>query len=375
MSNVLAVAAPLLAHRVWPWSSSAASALAEQAIATAAGRSREKAWRYASDALARSPVDARAAGVLGLLRVSSGRPRAAQLSFSYSQRLSRRELQTQMWFIEQSVAENDVQSALDHYNIAMQTSRASRALLLPVLEDAAENPAVAKPLSQLLQRRPNWWLDFYDTAIPNISSPASLMVLISALHFNPADPLENARLRQGMQRLVTLGAVGSAYHIYQRALGIQSPAAVLLRNGGFEGGAGLPPFDWQLSDNPDYQGIIEPRDGSKGSASLSITGTSSGEVARQLLMLAPGHYEFSLLVGEVGSDTSQNPSSTIVCLGGVKVMNFQFPSAPKPQIISKYLDIPDEACSAQWLIISSNGNRELADPPWVDDIAIRAAVR
>ncbi|MCE3590439.1 hypothetical protein LXJ59_28020, partial [Escherichia coli] len=108
-----------------------------------------------------------------------------------------------------------------------------------------------KPLAQLLRQRPNWWLDFYDSAVPKISSPISLALIVSALHFNPADPLEGARLRQGMQRLVALDAVDAAYHIYRKAFVAQNQAAVLIRNGGFESGVGLPPFDWQFSDSPD----------------------------------------------------------------------------------------------------------------------------
>ncbi|MCB8835101.1 hypothetical protein LJD42_26475, partial [Escherichia coli] len=139
---------------------------------------------YASDALARSPVDARAARVLGLFDALRARNRAAQFAFYYAQRLSRRDLPTQMWLIEQSVDQNDIPSALSHYHIAMRTSQTSRAILIPVLADAAENPAVAKPLAQLLRQRPNWWLDFYDSAVPKISSPISLALIVSALHFN-----------------------------------------------------------------------------------------------------------------------------------------------------------------------------------------------
>jgi hypothetical protein len=375
MSNVATGASPLLALRVWPWSSSAASALAEQDIVTATARSQEEARYYASDALARSPVDARAARVLGLFDALRARNRAAQFAFYYAQRLSRRDLPTQMWLIEQSVDQNDIPSALSHYHIAMRTSQTSRAILIPVLADAAENPAVAKPLAQLLRQRPNWWLDFYDSAVPKISSPISLALIVSALHFNPADPLEGARLRQGMQRLVALDAVDAAYHIYRKAFVAQNQAAVLIRNGGFESGVGLPPFDWQFSDSPDHQGIIEPRDGSHGSAALSIAGTSSGEVARELLMLPPGQYKLSFLIGAVRGDATQHPDAMIVCLRGAEILAFRFPATPTPQVITKTLGIPDKACRTQWLIISSNGSSEVSDPPWIDDITIRAVGR
>lgn len=92
-------------------------------------------------------------------------------------------------------------------------------------------------------------------------------------------------------------------------------------------------------------------------------------------MLPPGQYKLSFLIGAVRGDATQHPDAMIVCLRGAEILAFRFPATPTPQVITKTLGIPDKACRTQWLIISSNGSSEVSDPPWIDDITIRAVGR
>ncbi|MFL0415860.1 hypothetical protein, partial [Sphingomonas sp. 179-A 2A2 NHS] len=82
--------------------------------------------------------------------------------FGHSDRLSRRELNTRLWLIEDAVARGDVPGALRHYDIALRTSRTAADLLYPVLAQAIADPTIVRALITKLAARPPWRDAFLD---------------------------------------------------------------------------------------------------------------------------------------------------------------------------------------------------------------------
>src|SRR3546814_1290750 len=68
---------------------------------------------------------------------------------AYSQKLSRRDLRTQLMAIELAVAQGDISGALRHYDIALRTKKNAPELLFPVLTSALPDPRSEERTSEL----------------------------------------------------------------------------------------------------------------------------------------------------------------------------------------------------------------------------------
>lgn len=103
---------------------------------------RALADRLGRKALRQDPTAVVAVSTLGFDAQLRGQTAEAQRLFGYAEALSRRDLQTQVWAIENSVAQGDVAAALHHYDIALRTSPDAQAVLFPILASAISTQPV-----------------------------------------------------------------------------------------------------------------------------------------------------------------------------------------------------------------------------------------
>lgn len=336
-----------------------------------------RARRMAEGALLREPVNVAAARSLALVAgLSNDRRKTARL-MHYAESLSRRDALTQFWLIEEKVERNDIDGALRHYDRALRSSPASRDTLLPILVQASADPAIARPLAALLAARPAWWEDFTDKLLTEGNAPATMTHIVRRLRLNPDDEMETLRLRMAMDRLVDLRAHRRAYEVYRQARGGTEASRSLVRDGGFEGEGGLPPFEWRLSEEPSLGAIRELRpDGAAGMAlSLIADSGRSGEVARQLLVLPAGSYELSALAGNIAEDRLARPVISVTCAGGQPVLVRLIPPTGPASgaTVRQRFTVPAGNCAGQWLSISIGAGLEAqgSSPAWIDSIALR----
>lgn len=130
---------------------------------------RARAARIAAQALADEPLNANAMAVLAMDSQLQNRASEARRLFDHSNALSRRELVTRLWLIEDAVARENIPDALRQYDIALRTSRAAPEILFPVLASAISDPAVAGALEKTLIARPQWSEAFFNY-LPNSSA-------------------------------------------------------------------------------------------------------------------------------------------------------------------------------------------------------------
>lgn len=95
---------------------------------------------------------------------------------------SRRNLQTQLWAIEDAVGREDIAGALRHYDVALRTKAQSRAILYPVLASAIRDAQVRAELVRTLVSRPLWADDFLGYAAKNGENAQATAALLTALH-------------------------------------------------------------------------------------------------------------------------------------------------------------------------------------------------
>ncbi|MFV3517295.1 hypothetical protein ACNJD8_22045, partial [Mycobacterium tuberculosis] len=80
---------------------------------------RERSDRIARQALVQDPTAVAAVATLGINAQLRGDTGPARRIFAYANQLSRRDLRTQLWAIEDAVSRNDIPGVLNNYDIAL----------------------------------------------------------------------------------------------------------------------------------------------------------------------------------------------------------------------------------------------------------------
>jgi hypothetical protein len=339
-------------------------------------RDRRRAGELAREALLREPVNAAAARALGLVAVFEGdQPRAAR-AFHYAESLSRRDLPTQLWLIEESVARDDVPAALRHYDRVLSVSRRSQDTLIPILVQAAAHPHIAAPLARLLSTRPIWWDAFTEKLISDGRAPRSILLVVRRLRLDPRIDRERALLAGALAQLFVSGNFDAADRLYHDTAGVPSARTELLRDGEFEAGRGFGPFEWWLLDDPDLAAVRQPREDSDGDFALTIPPNPSGrggEVARQALLLAPGRYRLRFRAGGISGDELSRPRVVIRCATreAVELGAIRLPAIPRQGIAAETVFTVPRSCPAQWLAIQVGAATETAgELAWLDSFRL-----
>lgn len=288
---------PDVVLRFWPWDGLAKAKLSEREITTGQDRQHiERARALAGEAIVAEPTSARAARMLGL---TSRDEASARRAFQYSRQLSRRDLPTTLWFIEDAVRRDDARAALRQYEIALRTSSSAPILLFPVLDASLAQPQLSEPLANLLATGSAEWVpQFIEYSISGRTNAGHLgrVLLRSPRALMRLPQADRADL---VRQLVEQRHFDVAAGIH-RSLAGRSPNPTLVRHGGFDATGDWPPFDWALATTADYGANIQ-----EGVLQAVAQGALDGSVARQLINLAPGTYRLrttaTLAQGSAGS--------------------------------------------------------------------------
>ena len=356
-AETFGVLAPDLALLAFPPS---ANARAELAMIRFTDGEREEARQLASASLARKPANAEALRVLGLALPNQSH--AAAL-LRLSERLSRRDQETQLALIEVEVGTGDIAGALVHYDRAMVVRPELAQMLIPVLVRASEGVEVRTALARQLARRPIWWGSYLSALALGGTSPAAMESGVRAVHLRPDVPDEAATLSTIFYRLATLGAWPELSRLAHDDC---SGTCDLVRNGGFNHEPRLMPLDWIVSPDPGASSIEPGVNGRTGALLLRGDGTDHG--TRQLLLLVPGRYALGVTM-QTAWNADHAPTVTLQCSNGDGVLRTRVP--PRP--FSRAAFVIPTGCTAQWLMIEPNsGDRGGDDEPSIGKIAVTA---
>lgn len=299
------------------------------------------ARRLAVRALRRDATLAAAASVVGLADDLQRNRRGAGRAFAYAQRLSRRDLPTQLWLLESAVARGDVGQALRHYDTALRTQERAPELLFPVLIAATSAPNVRDELSKLLASGPDWAPSFLNQLTASTRDlTAAGTTLISVRTGGGAVP----SLAYGtlIQRLYDSSDFAGAWRVYRSWRPHKAPAAV--RDPTFRGILGMATvFDWSLAQDNGLWAAVAAQDG----AGLAFSGDAAtfGVIARQLVLLPPGRYRMRVGVRQLqGGQTP--PYISLRCVASREIGRVALRADER--IASGPLTVSGD-CPAQWI--------------------------
>lgn len=376
---VFATTDPQTALKWWPWSADAqAMAASELLDGEPTPVTLAKARTLAVSALDRKPTSVIASRILGLVYSIGGSKAGSARMFDYAERLSRRDVPTQLWLIEASVERGDIDGALRHYDRAMRVSPEIWPVIGPILAKAADDGQVARKLGRLMAGRPVWWPDIFRRLTTTANVAGSFETVVREMKFDLNNRLDVEYVGFAFERLANLGAADAAFAIYADLSG-KSHRSSAIRAGDFERVGNVRPFDWQLSDTADHFAVVEHRQASTGNALSIFTNGTAGRVASQLLTLPTGRYSFSGRVGDVAEDMLSPPTLTMVCAGPQPVVLTTF-SLPRTKggvaTFNEPFDVPPSDCAGQWLLVDGGASIDRPETsPWVDDLSIERVAR
>ncbi len=363
----MSTVSPDLVAAWWPFSaqaniSRATSLLVDGATAKQIGEARAQAVH----AMMRQPVSAAAARLVGLSAALSTGYKTADPFLIEAERLSRRDLPTQLWLIQRAVESGDIPGALKHYDIALTTHANAADLLLPTLANASVNPPISAGLLPLLRRRPVWFNKYIETLITDVTDAPTLFRQVRGVGLDRNR--DNELLAAAVAKLVLLKRPDLGLVL----LGLSYD--VTIRNGSFESDASILPFDWWLRDEQNLVAYRSSEVGGRGPTVLRISAKNEigGEVAHQMLMLKPATYVLQGIISGNSDGQGNREENTlqmeVVCTGSnrrVATLPLAAGSNRHPFdiVFTTYQD-----CPSQWLRFSTTSSSTFDG--WIDGLSI-----
>lgn len=342
---------PEVALRFMPGDAVANARLADQLLQTGSAADRPAVLAAADRSLRRSPLSPSALRIEGLLADEAGNHVLAARRIGQAAALTRRDLGTQLWLIEDAVARNDVPGALDHFDIALRTSAAARPILFPVLANAIADPEYRSSFAQLFERRSGWQRDFIVTALQAGQATENIAAILTRLP--PAS--DAAQARALVEPAVTQAMNERRYALLPpllasplaRSAGLSGTGAEARRLTGFGDVSGVAPFTWLLASEASFGA-------STNGNGLDVTADSGngGVVASRALLLPAGRYVLATTGSVDGDVGSGRIAWTMTCAGVPERPLTELPLAyGSARAVSVGVSIgPD--CPAQWLRLS-----------------------
>ncbi len=276
------------AHSLAPWDGRITALLsAKLSGPEASAVDRSRADSFARQALRQDPTAVVAVATLGIDAQIRGDTASARQIFSYSNMLSRRDLRTRLWAIEDAVERGDISGALRNYDIALRTSRIAPDLLFPVLITAIADDDIRPALVRTLATRPAWGDQFIAYVSGNGPNARATARLFEALQQRRIVQSEGATAAL-IARLLSEGHVGDAWRYYSSV----NPGVDrrLSRDSKFVANRTTPSsFDWNLVGDSGIAATIQ-RGERGGIFDFSVPPSLGGPVLEQMQWLPAGSY-------------------------------------------------------------------------------------
>jgi len=346
------------AAKIAPWNASAAAAAA---AALGADPRKTEVRELVRRALARDLTLIPAIEVRALDLALSGKTTKARALFQLSDQLSRRNLPTRLWLIQDAVDHGDVAGALKNFDIALRTTTDAQPILFPVLAKASGDPSLTVPIARTLDRPSDWRLMFFEWALTNpahVGGVASVAAEMRDRQFLVGNSIDQ-RL---VERLVTDRDFAAA-SVLNRRLGRESGGVA---DSHFADPSAHYPFGWGLVSD----GSLTAERAVAGSSAVLRYGAEpphGGQIAAQLLMLRPGRYQ--LATRTAGQATGEAPYWSVSCgeVGGGELARLAQPANAGGEANTTFT-VP-ASCGAQWLTLrvppSGDASPPLGAIAWV----------
>lgn len=311
----------------------------------------QRAGREAEAALESNVVDVEAMAIMGLAASARGDPHAARIMHA-SDSLSRRNLATRLWLIEDAARKRQLPEMLRQIDIALRVSANAQDTMFPFLARALAEPSLVPDFTRILKRQPNWTEPFLYTAIATGYGTRNLARIYLALGKRyKHDGQDLSELI--MDTLIAQRDYASAF-AFDRGLTGERTVGARVEDPAFARHRGLEPFTWRLTATADFDAARSTD--SFGNTGLAVTssGSTADVVAAQLLALRPGRYRFANAVTSDMAQLSLVPEWRLRCAEDDRVLGTLRPLSQK----QAEWTVPAD-CRYQWLELNVDAGSTL----------------
>lgn len=332
---------------------------------------RRRADALAIRALRQDPTAVLAVSMLALDRQIAGDGIGARRLFAYAQHLSRRDLQSQIWAIENAVARGDVAGALTHYDIALRTSRSAPDLLFPILAAAIADPGVRRQLAIKLAVSPAWGDAFINFAAARGADPRSTAQLLLMLQ-RASVPSPREAQASVLDALIVGGYADEAWQYYAAI----RPGSDRRRSRDprFAAALGTPTvLDWTVMSDEGVSGSIQNR-GNDGIFDFSTPPGVGGTLLRQIQVLPPGKYRLLGRSSGIDQPAVSRPYWLLTCRrDGRELGRVELPNSSETQSFGGDVAVPAD-CDVQMLtLIARPSNTMLGSTGQITQVRLEPA--
>lgn len=337
---------PALASRLAPYDGQITAAYATSLSGVdASPKDRAQADRLAKRALQQDPTAVAAAATLGVNASIRQDPAAARRYFAYAQKLSRRDLRTQLFRIEDAVQRNDIRETLHQYDISLRVFPNLSDMLYPILASASTDPVIRRELVKTLAAKPIWGESFIGFIAGNSPDPKSTAALfLDLLRAGLAIP-ETARA-SAVNALIAEGQLEGAWFYY--ATGRPGADRRRSRDARFTANQEAPSqFDWTpINDGSGLTTSIQD-----GIFDFAAPASVGGSMLQQLQLLPPGAYRLSGHSAGIEQAADALPYWTLRCQNGRELGRAEVPNSSAANgNFSGTFSVPAD-CPAQALVL------------------------
>lgn len=325
LAQVVAKTDPARAHQLAPYDGRITALYAASLSGAGGGRADfPRAKRLARLGLRQDPMAVGALVTLGLISDATGDSAAARTSFAYTAQLTRRDITTQLWMIENAVHRGDVTGALRHYDTALRTTPKLGNLLFPVLASAIDDPDIRQQVVRILATKPLWtdsFLGFVSDVGRNPQTTAALF-----LDVRRAGIAVPAAVRaKVIDSLAAANRIDDAWAYYAST----HPGADRRRSRDpdFAAVAAAPTrFDWSTVDGEGANVALAP-----GAFDFSVPAGVGGRLLQQTLLLTPGRYRLSGRGSGIDQSENARPYWSLSCGNGGELGRVPMPNSSQFQ--------------------------------------------
>lgn len=321
---------------------------------------------YARAALRSEPFDVIALRQLGVVAAVQ-RADAGRAQFAAAERISRRDLSSQLLLIEQSAQDGDLTAALAHYDRALLVYPSSGQQLYPVLAQALGDPDIRAALAKYAARP--WAVDFLGRATALGGGPTDVTALMAEAR-KRLPPRDAERLTTDLiGQLVARGHYAAVRDLVRQMPGGASRVIDQIALSSANSDTRLAPLTWTLANEDAFETALDASEG----LAIRVSSERSGMVAERVTLLAPGDYHFTQ---EVSYDAS-TPHATLTwevrCLGDASsrpVWQQHLPIAAGNTTYRSTFTVP-KACAAQsWQLVATAAETQFASTARISNLSL-----
>lgn len=313
---------------------------------------RKRADQLAWEALSHDATAVSAVATLGIDAQARGDTVAARRLLDYADALSRRDLRTQVWAIEDAVGRGDVRRALRHYDIALRTEREASNLLFPVLAAAIGEPPIRAALTNTIAGGPEWGSHFINYVAENAPDPRAASQLFAALRRSRVSVSKSAYTLL-INRLISANLLDDAWSLFSSIhSGVNRFES---RDADFRDvDVTASRFDWVLVNDGGVNTSIQ-RDDRGNLFEFTAPSSVGGVLLQQMQLLPAGTYQLDGRSEGIDQSDVASPYWILTCsdgreLGRVKVLN----SGQANGTFKGRLTVPTTGCPWQMFSLFAN---------------------